>query len=148
MSKMDTLKPAVPRTYLLLLAFFAWFGVGILLMSFAYSWLSKMQGMISFILAACGGASAFLIYHLGFRKIAGRNIARILPMEGEKCLFSFIAWKSYLIIIAMITMGSFLRHLSIPRYYLAVLYSAIGLALMLASLRYLRVYINETRKKG
>jgi len=90
---------------------------------------------------------ALLVHHFLFLKIVDKNIARILPMVEKKCLFSFITWKSYMIIIVMVTMGTLLRHSTFPKQYLAILYVGIGLALMLSSLRYIRVFVGEMRNK-
>ena len=98
-------------------------------------------------LVVIGAVFALLIHHLGFLKIADKNLNRILVMRGKSCLFAFIPWKSYLLIAIMITMGAVLRHSIIPKHYLAVLYIAIGLALVLSSARYIRVFIQEIRKR-
>jgi hypothetical protein len=87
-----------------------------------------------------------LVHHFGFLKIVDKNIERILPMVDKKCLFSFITWKSYIIIMVMVALGTFLRHSAIPHRFLAILYTGIGLALILSSLRYLRVFLHEIRK--
>jgi ABC-type nickel/cobalt efflux system permease component RcnA len=52
-----------------------------------------------------------------------------------------MSWKSYILVAVMMTMGIALRHSSIPKQFLSVLYLAIGLALMLSSLRYIRRFI-------
>ena len=57
-------------------------------------------------------------------------------MADKSCVFAFQAWKSYLIIAFMIGLGIFLRHSAFPRHYLAVIYLAVGLALLLSSLLY------------
>ena len=75
------------------------------------------------------------------------DLERILPMDEKKCLFSFIPWKSYLIIVVMITIGAILRHSVIPKQYLAIVYTAIGLALILSSVRYMRVFFREIRRQ-
>ena len=139
-------KPAVTKSLLLFLAGFAWFCVGTMLLVFAYSWLSDAPGTIFFVFFALGVVMALLVHHFGFLKIVDKNIDRILPMVDKKCLFSFITWKSYIIILVMVTMGSLLRHSAIPQQYLAILYAGIGLALILSSLRYIRVFINQIRK--
>jgi len=90
---------------------------------------------------------ALLVHHFGFLKIVDKNIERILPMVEKKCLFSFITWKSYMIILVMVALGTLLRHSAIPHQYLAILYTGIGLALILSSLRYIRVFIHEIRKQ-
>jgi len=68
-------------------------------------------------------------------------------MDDKKCVFSFISWKSYLIIAIMIAMGAILRRSAIPKQYLAVLYIGIGLALILSSVRYMRVFLREIRRQ-
>ena len=141
------LKPAVASYLLLLIAGIVWFLVGCMLMSLAFSWLSKASNTNPHLFAVTGAVFALLIHHLGFLKIADRNLKRILVMRGKSCLFAFIPWKSYLIIAIMITMGAVLRHSIIPKHYLAVLYIAIGFALVLSSIRYIRVFIQEIRKR-
>jgi uncharacterized membrane protein len=147
MRKSDRIKPAVTKTVLLFLAGFVWFCVGTMLLVLAYSWLADATRTIFFAFFGLGIGLALLVHHFGFLKIVDKNIERILPMVEKKCLFSFITWKSYLIIIVMVAMGSFLRHSAIPRHYLAVLYIGIGLALVLSSLRYIRVFVYELRKR-
>ena len=147
MRKRDIFKPAVNKSVLLFLAGFIWLCVGAMLLVFAYSWLSEAQRTISFMFFGFGVVVALLVHHLIFLKIVDKNIERILPMGEKKCLFSFITWKSYMIIIVMVTMGTSLRHSAIPQQYLAILYTGIGLALILSSLRYIRVFINEIKKQ-
>jgi len=146
MRKRDIFKPAVTKSVLLFLAGFLWFCVGTMLLVFAYSWLSEAPGTISLMFFGFGVVVALLVHHFGFLKIVDKNIERILPIVEKKCLFSFITWKSYMVIMVMIIMGTYLRHSAIPQQVLAILYTGIGLALILSSLRYLRVFINEIKK--
>jgi len=62
-------------------------------------------------------------------------------LTQKRCLFSFMTWRSYLIVLVMVSMGIALRHSSIPKRYLSVLYNGIGLALFLSGIRYLRFFI-------
>jgi hypothetical protein len=57
-----------------------------------------------------------------------------------------MTWKNYILVAVMITAGVFLRHSAIPPQYLAVIYIAIGLALLLSSIRYMRILATELRK--
>jgi hypothetical protein len=57
-----------------------------------------------------------------------------------------MTWKSYINVAVMVTMGALLRHSAIPKTYLSMLYIAIGLSLVLSSIRYLRVLLNQLRK--
>ena len=141
MSKLQRLKPAVSRRTLLLLAGLLWIGVGAMLLSFAAGWLREGHPAHLALLIAAGVIAALLIHHFGFLRVVDRNLGRILPMQGKRCVFSFMSWKSYLVVGIMMAMGIGLRHAPLPKPYLAVLYIAIGLGLILSSVRYLRVLL-------
>lgn len=143
MRKTDILKLAVPKSVLLFIAGFAWFCVGTMLLVLAYSWLSDTHRALSFVYFGFGFTAALLMHHFVFKKIAVKNINRIISKTGRQFIFSFFTWKSYIIIVVMVTMGKLFRQSSIPKPYLAILYTAIGLALILSSLEYIRVFINE-----
>ena len=131
-------KPGVPKPILLLTAGLLWIGVGIMLDALAYSWLRGENPGFSYPAAAIGFLAALLIHHFGFLRVVDKNLARILPMEGRRCLFAFMPWKSYILILVMFSGGLLLRLSPLPKKYLAVLYMAIGTALILSSIRYLR----------
>jgi hypothetical protein len=136
-------KPAVRKEVLLVLSGAMWIAVGFLLCSFAYTWLSGFQGAYRPLFAILGIIAALIIHHFGFLRVVDKNLGRITHMEGKPCIFAFLSWKSYLMVAVMMTLGITLRHSSIPRQYLAVLYSGIGLALILSSIRYFRVLLTD-----
>jgi len=144
--KINKIKPAVDKSALIFLSFFVWVAVGTMLLSLAYSWLKASQMNNSLLFVAVGVGAALVIHHFGFLNIVDKNLGRILPMEGKKCAFSFMTWKSYIIVAVMVTMGSLLRHSAIPKTYLSILYIGIGLSLILSSIRYLRVLLSQLRK--
>jgi len=133
---LERLKPAVPRKWLLFLAGLMWSGVGVMLCCLAGGWLSAVPAAVSLPLGLAGAVLAVAVYRFGFSKIARKNIDRISRSPDMACLFSFQAWKSYLIIAVMVTLGLLLRHSSLPKHYLAVVYVTIGGALFLSSLHY------------
>jgi len=143
--KIANLKPAVNKEVLLFLAGFLWLGVGTMLLFLSFSWLKAFQVHGSFLFAGIGVVVALVVHHFGFLKIVDKNLGRILPMEGTQCIFSFMSWKSYLIVAVMVTVGQLLRHSPIPKPYLSMLYIGIGLALLLSSVRYLRTLIRQIR---
>lgn len=134
----ERLKPAVSKATLLFIAGAVWIAIGVMLNSLSYSWLRAEKPAGAVFLALIGLICALIIHYFGFSRIVKKNIGRILPMQGRRCLFSFMPWKSYLLVIIMILMGSFLRHSSIPKKYLAIVYTGIGTALMLSGYCYLR----------
>lgn len=139
MMKLSGLNPAVDKKILVLLAGLMWCGVGVMLISFSVKWLSHFDSRLIFYSA--GFIAAMPIHHFGFLKIADKNLRRLLPVTVKKCVFSFMTWKSYIIVIIMVSMGIALRHSAIPKNYLAILYIGIGLALFLSGLRYFRFFI-------
>jgi hypothetical protein len=133
--------PSVNKKYLVLTAGLMWCGVGIMLILIAASWLKHFNGKGEYAYYAAGFLAAMPIHHLGFLKLVNKNLNRLLPLEEKKCIFSFITWKSYLIIVIMMTMGIAMRHSAIPKQYLSILYNGIGLGLFLSGLRYIRFFI-------
>jgi len=148
MNKLEKYKPAVMNSLLLFLAGIVWMGVGIMLLCIAILWLSAAPNSHAYLKAGTGVIIALLVHHFGFLRIVDTNLERILQTDDKKCVFSFIPWKSYLIIGIMITLGSILRHSVIPKSYLSIVYIGIGLALLLSSIRYMRFYYIEIRKKS
>ncbi|MFC2087548.1 hypothetical protein ACFLSA_05270 [Bacteroidota bacterium] len=133
----EKFKPAVPKKGLLVIAGAMWCCVGIILALMAVHWLYIFEGNPWFYTVP-GFIAALIIHHFGFLKIVDKNLGRISRLSGRPCIFSFISWKSYLIIIIMVTMGITLRHSPLPKQYLSVIYLGIGLALFLSSIRYFR----------
>lgn len=130
------LRPAVPRNWLIATAGVMWTAVGVILCWMAYHWLTTAVLNRPVLFGVEGLLLAIVVYYFGFSKIARKNIVRLFQFDDKVCFFAFQAWKSYLIIALMATMGALLRHSSIPKQYLAVIYLAIGGALILSSFHY------------
>ena len=135
------LNPAVDKKILVLLAGLMWCGVGVMLVTFAFKWLSAYEGKGAWIFYLCGFLAAMPIHHFGFLKLADKNLNRMLPFTEKKCVFSFMTWRSYFIVLIMVSLGITLRHSAIPKQYLSILYNGIGLALFLSGIRYMRFFV-------
>jgi hypothetical protein len=144
---MAKIKPAVNKRVLLFLAGLMWLSVGTMLLYLSFSWLTASHAHGAFLLAGIGVMVALVVHHFGFLKIVDKNLGRILPMEGSKCVFAFMTWKSYIIVAIMVAMGTLLRQSPIPKPYLSIIYIGIGLALLLSSIRYLRVLLSQTSRR-
>ncbi|MEI6809661.1 MAG: hypothetical protein WCN95_13150 [bacterium] len=143
MTSLSAYRPAVSSRILVLLAGLLWVVVGAMLLVLAFSWLSEVSHLKRYASLAAGVVVALLMHHFVFLKIVDRNLARISSGDGKRCLFSFMPWKSYLMIPLMAGMGIVLRHSSIPKPFLAIVYVTIGLALILSSVRYVRVFFKS-----
>jgi hypothetical protein len=144
-SKIERYKPAVDKRLLLVFSGIMWISVGIMLITIANKWLHIYIGNYKFVYAGLGIAGALIIHHFGFLKVVDKNLGRLSRMEGKPCAFSFMSWKSYLIVLVMVSIGIGLRHSPIPKQYLSILYIGIGLALILSSVRYFRVLVSQLR---
>jgi hypothetical protein len=134
------IKPIADTKILILLSGLMWVGVGVMLISYAVSWLSLRTGREQFFFYFIGFLAAMPIHHFGFLKIADKNINRLLALTEKKCVFSFMTWRSYIIVLIMVSMGLALRHSSLTKQYLSILYNGIGLALFLSGIRYFRFF--------
>ncbi|MEA3337543.1 MAG: hypothetical protein U9R25_16715, partial [Chloroflexota bacterium] len=142
------LKPAVPRSWLFLVAGAMWTAVGLMLLWRALGWLQDLDLALEATLGLLGIGLAFLVYRFGFTHTAQTNIARLCRLPDSVCVFAFNSWKSYLIIVVMATLGIALRQSPLPRTYLAVIYTTIGGALFLASMHfYQRLWLVAYRKQ-
>lgn len=148
-SALAKLKPAAPKTWLMMLAGSMWLGVGLMLDGFAFRWLRLADFSTIALFSTCGLFLAAGIYRFGFSKLADKNIQRIRNLAGEKaCLFAFQAWSSYPLVAVMISLGIYLRVYSpIPKPVLASGYLGIGMALFSASLHYF-TYLIQRRQAG
>jgi hypothetical protein len=128
------------KKYLVLVAGIIWCGVGVMLVMFAFTWLTRYSGKGVYLFYSAGILAAMPIHFFGFLKLADKNIGRLLEITEKSSIFSFITFKSYLTIIFMVALGITLRHSSIPKQYLSIIYNGIGLGLFLSGTRYIRYF--------
>jgi len=130
--------PSVPKYYLLLFSGAMWMTVGILLNRLAIQWLIAYSQSSFLIFASSGFILGLLVHFFGFSKVAFKNIRRIADKPGKSCAFSFLSWKSYILVAFMITLGITLRNSDLPKSYLSIMYIGIGLGLFLSSFSYFK----------
>jgi hypothetical protein len=133
---LKSLKPAVSKTWLIVLAGLMWSVVGLMLCRLAYHWLVVIRWRWVAPLELLSIILALAAHKFCFSRIVQKNIVRLSLITEKTCVFAFQRWRSYFLIVLMIILGIALRNLPIPRLYLAILYTTIGGALFLASLQY------------
>lgn len=146
-NKTNKYTPAINTPILLILAGLLWFSVGIMLCNFAYHWLLHYDGNYTVLIVISGIVLAILFAKFKFKKLANKNIERIKAKGLKSCAFSFMSWQTYIVVIFMMTMGILLRHSSLPKEYLSILYIGIGGALSLSSIGYFRYFYSLKHKK-
>jgi hypothetical protein len=143
---MTRFSPAVDRRWLFAVSGVVWTGVGVMLLSLAATWLLGVGALPEELaLAVVGLGLAVLAARLLFRRIARTNIARIESGPARMCVFAFQRWQSWVLTAGMIALGIALRHSALPKAILAVVYAAIGGALVLGGGLYHRRFFREAR---
>jgi hypothetical protein len=130
--------PAAKRPTLILWAGIVWTITGAALIIVSFAWLDSSPAGRAVSLTA-GLLAGLAIYHFGFSKLADTNLERIrsqAPGKERVCIFAFQNKRSYYMIGIMMAAGYTLRHSPIPKIYMAPAYAAIGLGLVLSSVRY------------
>jgi hypothetical protein len=145
-TKTNKFTPRIKTSNLLILAGIVWFAVGIMLCSFAYRWMSHYEGKYTLAIVTGGIVLAVVFALLKFKRFADKNIKRISAKGEKSCAFSFMSWQTYIIVAFMMTGGILLRHSSLPKEYLSILYIGIGGALALSSLRYFSNFFASNKK--
>lgn len=135
---MHLFKPTVSRHWLFALAGFMWSAVGLMLLWRAGNWLLVMSPLWAGGIAFAGVLLALAVYYFMFTKTVTKNIRRLYTLPEHVCLFAFNSPKGYVLVFFMITLGITLRHSSLHRGILAVVYVAMGGALLLASFHFYR----------
>ncbi len=134
------LNPAVPQHWLLLFAGVLWTCVGVFLCIRAFGWTVNLPEFSGRLSLASGAAVAFAWNRFMFANIARKNVSRIIRLPQRACVFGFTGWRGYAMILAMSVLGILLRDSLIPKQLLAALYSAMGGALILASVIFYRSF--------
>ena len=130
--------PSVDRRVLVFTAGVVWSAVGLVLILVAILWLISSHTNV-LIPVTVGLISGAIVYRYGFVKLARKNLIRVYeqaPGKDKVCMFAFQNARSYIIAAFMMLMGYGLRHLPISKVYLAPVYSAIGIGLLLSSFEY------------
>ncbi len=118
-----------------------WAATGCGLLSIAYARFMPVPGYTPLVVLG-GIILGILMYRSAFSRLVKSNIARLRQLSPERnrvCVFAFINVRGYAIILFMSLLGYTLRLLQVSRLIMAPAYTAIGLALILASIRYYKL---------
>jgi len=121
---------------MLLIAGLLWVAVGIMLLIFAWRWLVGYKGIYTWVFVTAGLAVALIKYFLVFVKMADHNLYRIAKMEERVPAYKIYTAGTYILIFVMMGLGILARKTAFPRACLASIDIAIGLGLLLGSLRF------------
>lgn len=135
----------VSKQYLILMSGFAWALIGAYLLSMGINRLAEFSLLYLLLFISIAIILGLLKAKYVFFRIVHENVSRIDSYEAEKVsAWFFQKWTSYVLIIAMMILGIFIRDLIIfPNYILSPLYLAIGLALIVSSVLYFKSFFKN-----
>ncbi|HUN66420.1 MAG TPA: hypothetical protein VMW43_09995 [Bacteroidota bacterium] len=137
----------VPRRWLYAVSGIIWCGVGSLLCTRGWLWVSALTPGETFLLESIGIAGGCIFYYFGFSRITRRNIARISSLPERPSVFLFTARRGYILIGLMMSGGYLLRNSAVSKTYLSVPYTAMGGALLIGGLTFLAVFFRKERTR-
>ena len=133
----ESIKPKLPKRYLLFIAGVVWTFAGGMLLTKGIGLLSAEIHylLIKLVIATVGGIAFYLLL---FSKISLKHAKRILGLKHEfPCLFSFFNFSSYGLMAVMISGGILIRKTGIlSPEYLPVFYITMGIPLFLSAIRF------------
>jgi hypothetical protein len=123
-------KPGVSRTVHLFAAPFLWTAIGGLLLFRGWGWFDPGWGRLLLLVSGLLGTlkSLFIL-----DKIARRSLERIVLFKDNTCLGAVYSWKTWLLVLLMMTAGFVMRKITQPGPFVGTLYCAIGWSLCLSS---------------
>jgi hypothetical protein len=134
------IKPGVPKRYLLLMAAVVWLFAGGFLLCRSIRMIQP-DGLLwlKVLLAVIVG---LVFFHLIFLRISLKHIARIRSLEILRpCVFSFFDWKSYLVMIIMISAGILIRKTGwIDIQWISLFFISMATPLLLSAARFFRAW--------
>lgn len=141
----EKFKPAVSKRALLFIAGSFWLIGGGMMIGRALIKLIEIDHLLSFELIS-GFVLGVCFYLFLFTKISKKHITRISLIKADyPCFFSFFNFRSYVLMIFMISAGVALRQSRIiDPEYLFTFYLIMGVPLVLSAIRFFVAGIKNT----
>lgn len=132
-------KPAASVRTHLLLATATWMLVGLMLTARGAAWVAgdPIPYWPAWIALAIIGGVLKARYVLS--RVAERAVKRIQERGDGRCVGGFFAVKSWLLVIVMIAGGRLARETILPSHGVGLLYTLVGVALLLGSIKLWRL---------
>ena len=130
----------IKKNYLLLLAGIVWLTAGFNILRIG---IISYKSYVTLFHLALSAAVFFLFWFMVFGKLVRRHTDRIVRYEEEmQFILKFFDRKSFIIMAFMMTFGIGLRTSGLcPDIFIAVFYSGLGTAMVLAGLAFTGNYI-------
>ncbi|MCI5223016.1 MAG: hypothetical protein D3924_10160 [Candidatus Electrothrix sp. AR4] len=124
------LMPGVSRSMHLFMAPLIWTIVGILLMVRGLGWIGfRITCWLLLVAVFVGTVKSVTILD----RSAKKTLHRIMGMRDKTCIGAVYPWKTWLLVVLMMSSGIALRSLTEPGLFLGTVYFAVGWGLLLSS---------------
>lgn len=133
--RLEAYKPAAPARLHLLLAAAMWSVVGAALLVFGARWTITAEVSHAWLLLGiAAGVGALKARFVLDRTVAGM-IERIRRRGDGRCIGGFLSVRSWAFVVLMVVTGRLLRGTLLSRALAGFIYTAVGVALLLAARR-------------
>lgn len=134
---LSRIKPGVPKRILLFVAAVIWTFAGSMLLVKGFK-MGDLGSHFLWLQVICALLCGIVFYLKMFSKLSFKHTLRILNMKAElPCIFSFFNFRSYLMMVLMISMGITLRTTGwVAPVYLSFLYLMMSVPLLISSVRF------------
>ena len=129
---MESYKPAASARLHLLLAALMWTVVGALLLYFGSRWVLAGRIPYAWLWLAVVAGGGVLKARFVLEPAAGRTIERIRTRGDGRCIGGFLSVRSWIFVALMVVAGRFLRGGLAPRIVVGLVYTGVGVGLLLA----------------
>jgi hypothetical protein len=133
-SFLERFNPRASLKTRLLLAASVWTAIGGGLLSAGVHWIIASRSAVWIAALPVALLAGWLKGRFVLAPRADANTARILAAGNDRCVGGVFSWRGWGLAACMMVGGIVLRHSPIPRPWLGFVYSAVGAALLEASL--------------
>lgn len=134
----------VPKDYLLIITAFVWTIAGLMLLIRGYSSIKLYPEFLAekIIGSFVAGIVFFMVV---FTRITAKHLKRIINMQNDfPYFFNFFNFRSYFMLVLMITMGISMRKSGIiAPENIAIVYLTMGIPLLLSSVKFYSSFIQK-----
>ena len=111
-----------------------WSLVGTGLLLAGIHWLRAADSAYTLPAAVGGIALGYAKARLVLNRTAARIIRRIERRGDNRCIFGFLSWGNWAMVLGFMVLGRVLRASSLPVWMLGAIYLAVGTALLVSSI--------------
>jgi len=138
------LKPTASRAVHLLTVALLWSVVGAALLAVGLGLLRTLAPIPLAVVLALAIVVGAIKTRFVLRRTADRVIDRIRARGDGRCLGGVLSWRMWLFVVAMIALGRLLRVSPLAAEIVGAVYVAVGVALVLGSLRFWGAWRTDT----